>query len=369
MTVDPSLTPAQTREPVRELIIGVDGGGSKTIALVADGTGCHMPPKGAACEPYVLGRGSAGPSNYHVVGLATATEAVETAITVAIEEAGEDQDSAVVNTICLGLAGMGRPEDRAMIQRWATERFAGARVTVVTDAQLVLAAGTPQGWGLALISGTGSLVYGEDSTGRCARAGGWGYLLGDEGSGYAIGVAALRAIARAADGRGPQTALTAAVLDAWRLSQPQDLIAFAYQVNVGRAEIASLASLVDTTACDGDAVAGEISAAAGRELALALQTVSRRLAFGEGTPGTPDDVGRGRGWSLAAPGVPCALAGSVLVHGKRVRAALLESAATVGLRLDPISLVPEPALGALLLAHRRTVQTTTGIQHHTPEEC
>ncbi len=317
-------------------LIGVDGGGSKTLALVADAAALQAPS-----ESRVLGRGLAGPSNYHAVGLAAASAALETAIAAAIEAAGEDPGSAAVGALCLGLAGLGRPEDCAVMRRWATERFAGAQVTIVNDAQLVLAAGTPQGWGIALISGTGSLIYGEDSTGRCARAGGWGYLLGDEGSGYAIGLAALRAIARAADGRGPQTALTAAVLEAWELARPQDLIAAVYQGSVGRAEIASLATLVDGIAGAGDRitcdpVAGEISAEAGRELALALKAVAQQLAL-EGA-------------------IPCALAGSVLVQGQSVRAALLTSADAMDLKLEPVTLVPEPALGALMLAQRCRAQ-------------
>lgn len=303
------------------LLIGVDGGGSKTLALAADAKG------------RVLGRGVAGPSNYHAAGLEAATAALETAIAAAIEAAGRKPHAAPPDALCLGLAGMGRPEDRAVIAAWAAQRFPGVPTVVVTDAELVVAAGAPGGWGLALICGTGSLAFGMDAAGRTARAGGWGYLLGDEGSGYAIGLAALRAIARAADGRGPETTLTAAVLHHWELTQPQDLIRYVYQNAVSRAEIAGLAALVNATAAT-DASARAIITEAGRELALALRAVAEQLEL--------------------HGALPCALAGSVLVHGQHVRAALCHAAANMGLILDPIAIVAEPALGALKLAQGAT---------------
>lgn len=301
------------------VLVGVDGGGSKTLALVAT----H--------EGQIIGRALAGPSNYHAVGFEAATTALESAIRAALEAAGCNPVGANIGSLCLGLAGMGRPEDRASIKDWAAEAFPDTPVTVVTDAQLVLAAGTPEGWGIALISGTGSLAYGEDSAGRNARAGGWGYLLGDEGSGYAIGLAALRAVARAADGRGPQTALTASLLAHWKLSQPQNLVQYVYQRDTGRAEIATLASLVE--AAGEDACACTIIRQAGQELALAVKGVAQQLGF--------------------VDAIPCALAGSVLVQGRRVTAALLEAAAEMGLILNPLTLVAEPALGALKLAKNR----------------
>jgi len=300
------------------VLLGVDGGGSKTLALAAD------------LQGHVLGRGLAGPSNYHAVGLEAATAALETAIAAALEATQIPSAVVSIAALCLGLAGMGRPEDRAVMQTWAAERFPGATVAVVTDAQLVLAAGTPAGWGLALISGTGSLAYGEDAAGRNARAGGWGYLLGDEGSGYAIGLAALRAVMRAADGRGPATALTAAVLAHWGLQQPQELVRHVYRPELGRTEIAALAALVDAAAGQGDAVARALTAEAGRELALAVQAVARQLAF--------------------TGAVPCAVAGSVLVKGQAVATAFRAAAVELGLQLEPFTPVAEPVWGAIRLA-------------------
>ncbi|MGD9099948.1 MAG: BadF/BadG/BcrA/BcrD ATPase family protein [Anaerolineae bacterium] len=299
------------------LLIGVDGGGSKTRALAADLGG------------HVLGRGSAGPSNYHAVGVEAAYAALNTAIAAALTDAGTST-AARLAAICLGLAGMGRPGDLPIVEAWAKARYPGIPLNVVSDAQLVLAAGTPEGWGIALISGTGAMAYGADRAGRTARSGGWGYVLGDEGSGYAIGLAALRAVARAADGRAPSTALTAAVLGHWSLQSPQDLVKRVYQSATQRTDVAGLAALVHATAKEGDAVARAILRDAGYELALTASAVARSLELTEA--------------------IPCALAGSVLVYGQAVATAFREFAADLGLLLEPVTLVEEAVLGAVRLA-------------------
>ena len=113
------------------------------------------------------------------------------------------------------------------------------KIEVTTDAAILLAAGTPEGWGLALVAGTGSIAYGRMADGRRARAGGWGHLLGDEGSAYALVLAGLRAVARAADGRGPATVLTERFLAEMSLSRPQELVPAIYRGGADRAALAS----------------------------------------------------------------------------------------------------------------------------------
>jgi len=299
-----------------ELLLGLDGGGSKTLALLADAAG------------RIIGRGSAGASNYQNIGATAAWAALDAAIAAAFAAAGLPPGN--VAAVGLGLAGVDRPEDRALFEGWAAGRFGGAPVVIANDAELVLAAGTPDGWGIALISGTGSIVFGRSPRGEMARAGGWGHIMGDEGSGYAIGVEALRAVMRAYDGRGQATALTDAVLAHWSLETPTDLVGRVYRESDGTAEIATLAALVDAAAGGGDAVAAAILGAAGRELALTVQAVVRRLA-------------------LPMP-APCALAGGAIVKGRAVRAAFQAALDAAGLHLDPITPVTEPAQGAIRLA-------------------
>jgi N-acetylglucosamine kinase-like BadF-type ATPase len=301
-----------------ELILGIDGGGSKTIALLAD------------LDGRVLGRGTAGSSNYQGVGAEAAQAALSRAIRAAF--AAAEVPPGPIRAACLGLAGVDRPEDRALFEAWAARAAPGVPTLIVNDAELVLAAGTPEGWGAALICGTGSIAVGRDRAGQMARAGGWGHLLGDEGSGYAIGSAALRAVTRASDGRAPQTALTAAVLSHWSLATPEDLISHVYQAHVTTPHIAALTPLVEAAAVEGDEVALGILADAGRELALAVKAVVQQLA-------------------LSNP-VPCALAGGVILNSRLVRQAFLEAVGCWGLQLDPVTPVTEPAQGALRLVRR-----------------
>ncbi|TLN23911.1 N-acetylglucosamine kinase, partial [bacterium] len=194
-----------------DYLIGIDGGGSKTAVILArrDGT--------------PLGRGEDGPSNYHAVGKENSFTALDQAISQAWAQAGLAEGS--LAAVVLGMAGVDRPEDSTVFENWIAARFPGARVKLVNDGQIALAAGTPQGWGVVVVAGTGSIIFGQDEHGRTARAGGWGYLMGDEGSGYIAALAALQAVARAHDGRGPQTSLTRRILDFYRVAAPPDLIA------------------------------------------------------------------------------------------------------------------------------------------------
>ena len=303
---------------VTGFVLGIDGGGSKTVALLADTAG------------QVLGRGSAGPSNQQVVGFEHACATIESAVAAAFAHAQREPQP--VAAIGLGLAGVDRPEDHERFQAWANGCWPHAKLSIANDATLVLAAGTPDGWGLALVGGTGSIAYGRDSHGRHARAGGWGYLLGDEGSSYAIGLAALQAVTRAADGHAAPTMLTDVILGHWSLPTPQALIGHVYGGQLAPVMIAGLALLVEETATAGDAVAQAIVAEACHELALALHAVARRL-------------------ELPAP-TPCALAGGLLLNRPRVAQGMLQAARELDLALDPVTLVAEPALGAVRIAAR-----------------
>ena len=298
------------------LIIGVDGGGSKTTAILAtvDGT--------------ILGRGQAGPSNYHAIGVGAALEALDRAIACAFENAGIAAEP--IDALALGLAGMGRPADRAIFEAWAKRSYPQARLKLVNDAEILLAAGTPDGWGIAIIAGTGSLIFGQTSDGRTARAGGWGYRMGDEGSGYMAGLAALQAVARAWDGRGEQTKLTERLLNHFGVAVPPDLIAEVYRDTIGRPEIAALARHVDLAAEDGDAVAGAILQSSAEELALGAKAVMTQLKL--------------------KGDIPAALGGGYVTGGRLLQQFLQESAVQRGVHLRPVTPVVEPALGAVKLA-------------------
>ena len=242
------LDDSQGDLPSRTFVLGIDGGGTHTVALLADGAEGNLSDGST-----VLGRGEAGPSNLKTVGAERALRELDEAISHAFTAAGLERQP--VAAACLGLAGLGRAEDRLLVQRWGVEIQLAQRLEVVTDAELLLAAGTPEGWGLAVVCGTGSIAIGRGPDGRQDRAGGWGPLLGDEGSGYALALAGLRAATQAEDGRGPPTILLDLLLGKLNLHEPQQLVTVLYGSGWDRTALAGLAVVVLEAAEGGDAVA------------------------------------------------------------------------------------------------------------------
>ena len=295
-------------------IVGVDGGGTKTLAL-AESLDAHW-----------QGRGVAGSSNLHAVGFEAACAAIESAIAQAV-------GSAEIAALCFGLAGAGRAPERLAFTRWAQQTYPGAVVQVVGDAEILLAAGAPSGAALALICGTGSLACGRTAGGEFVRCGGWGYLFGDEGSGFAIGAAALRGVLQAYDGRGPQTALTERILAHRRLKTPPELIEDLYEAASPRSEIAALAPLVEEAAQQNDPIALSILEEAAAELTRMVAALYPRL--GQFAP-------------------PLALGGGVLLQGSSLRQAFLRGCAAQGLAFSQVIAVSEPARGALALARQES---------------
>jgi N-acetylmuramic acid 6-phosphate etherase len=307
-----------------KLLLGLDGGGSKTTALLANE------------RQEILGRGTAGASNYQSIGLTAALIALDEAVTAAFRQAGVDE-SLPLSAVAVGMAGVDRPPDRAVFTDWAARRFGSTPVRIGNDAQIVLLAGVREGWGLAVISGTGSIVYAQDLFGRTARAGGWGYLLGDEGSGYAVGLAGLKAITRAWDGLAPSTALAERLLDHLRISSPAELIEYLYRRGTSRAEIAALARIVDICAREGDPAAGHIFDREAADLAAFALAAAKQLDL--------------------PPAVPCAAAGGLLINSSVLRDLFAQHAKQLGLILDPVTVVDEPARGAVKLAAALLAET------------
>jgi N-acetylglucosamine kinase-like BadF-type ATPase len=181
--------------------------------------------------------------------------------------------------ICLGIAGVDRQDDAAIVRGIMKRIGFKARVLVVNDALVALEAGIPGQPGVVIISGTGSIAYGRNRDNEAARAGGWGYVLGDEGSGYWIGRAALRAVLRASDERGPRTALTPLLLRHFGVSQAQSLLHEVYHTNLKPSAIGALARCVQQAFGEGDQVAIGILRSAADELEGSGLSVSRRLGL------------------------------------------------------------------------------------------
>ncbi len=312
-------------------VLGIDGGGSKTAVWLSR--------QDAPARWTVIGRGVAGPSNPQSVGFDAAFRNLDAAVDAAFADArlpvGE------VAAACGALAGAERDSDRQRVETWARERRLASRLALVHDALPLLAAGTPAGFGVGLIAGTGSFAFGQNDRGESARAGGWGYLLGDEGSGYAIALAALQSAAHAADSRGPATRLLERFMTKFELAQPLDLINVIYQSGVDRATIAAWSDIVIEEAAAGDTVASSVVSRAARELAETVAAVCRKLKF-DRTP------------------FPLALGGGLVVHHASYRDQLRDELLHLGVYPDPIGIVPDPVAGAVILAQRLLPDSAVG---------
>jgi N-acetylglucosamine kinase-like BadF-type ATPase len=318
----PDSTWQQDPGDADDLLLGVDGGGTKTEAWLA--------ARRSGCEPLVVGRGVGGPANPRAAGLPVARSNVEAAVREAF--AAADRPVAPAAAACLAVAGVGHEPLRQAMEDWGRQQQLARRVRVVHDGEAVLRAGTPRNCGVALVAGTGSFAFGMTEAGTRQRAGGWGYLFGDEGGGYAIGIAGLRAVVRAADGREPSTALTSAILGALKLTHPPDLIPALCGPTPARQQIAALAPYVLQAASDGDAAARSIVLDAAQELAELVVAVARKLAFAR------------HHYSLA-------LAGGVVVGHPPLQHEIINRLQTLYFEPDSTRAVPHPAHGALLLAN------------------
>jgi len=245
-----------------KLFLGVDGGKSSTIALVADETG------------RVAGAGSAGPSNHASgeEGRAKLVRAVEESVAGACRQAGVDFREVQFEAACLGFSG--GPEDK---QALVAQTVRAGHLVVTTDAVVALAGATGGDPGVIVIAGTGSIGFGRNAAGKTARAGGWGYIFGDEGSGFDLARQGLRAALRYEEGWGPATNLLALLLEAGSAKSANDLLHRFYTDEFQRPRIASLGAVVERAAAEGDQVAGGILRKAASELALLAAAVRRQL--------------------------------------------------------------------------------------------
>jgi N-acetylglucosamine kinase-like BadF-type ATPase len=243
-------------------VLGIDAGGTKTVCQLADEAGT------------IVSEARGPGANLQAVGELE----VEKVLHDVMEEALGDTE-VVPAAICLGIAGVDRADDATIVRGIMRRIGYKARVVVVNDALVALEAGAPRAAGVVIVSGTGSIAYGRNAAGEAARAGGWGYVLGDEGSGYWIGRASLRAVLRESDQRGPKTALTPLLLRHFGVTQAQNLIHEVYHSNLKPTAIGSLAQCVQAAFGQGDRVAIGILRAAADELESFGLSVARRLGL------------------------------------------------------------------------------------------
>lgn len=246
----------------RPIVIGIDGGGTSTRVAFADLDGRELARRD-------------GPA-----GLIEPTDPERSAarlITLVRSAAAEAGVTLPARALCAGLAGAGAAVLRDAVRAALEDAglVAPRRVLVVEDGEIALDGALGDEAGILLAAGTGSVAWGRAEDGRVARCGGWGRIVGDEGSAYGLVRDAIRAGLRGLDGRGEESALLAEILGAVGLTEPRALPP--WLTRTGKAEVAALAPLVLERAIAGDPTASRVVEEASAELALHVQALLRRL--------------------------------------------------------------------------------------------
>jgi N-acetylglucosamine kinase-like BadF-type ATPase len=296
------------------IIVGVDAGGTSIECAVArDGE-------------TIVQHGEA--ANARTAGIQGAAERI--AVTVRSALRGEMFDALVV-----GAAGAGDRVVASALEAALRNYFPNGAIAVRDDAEIALRAAVPDGDGVVLIAGTGSIAYAQVG-GRSYRAGGYGYLLGDEGSGFSIGRAALTAMLRWYDGRAPYAELFDAIQARLQIGDAQTLLGRVYGDGEPVPVVASVAPLVLDRASAGERLAAKIVQTAALELVDLLKSLTQRADAG-------------------ARELPLAFAGGLFAENSLLTY-LVETRLLADLPLlQPIKSAPAPVYGALELARRLTI--------------
>jgi len=249
-------------------LIGFDCGATKTKCALADIDG------NITCSA------NGKPSNYLVIGVDNAARNILSLLDKFKNEL--DFTQAEIEKVVIGAAGAGRKDDAERLLKAVTESASVKgiifkSITVVSDAQIALEGAFPGKPGCILIAGTGSIIYGKDKEGNVFRAGGFGRLIGDEGSGYSIGRKALQAAAKYFDGRGEKTLIVKLVAEKFFIQTSDDLISKLYKENF---DIASVAQIVLTAAEEGDKIALNILAEESNQLIELIKAMMKKMNTG-----------------------------------------------------------------------------------------
>ncbi|MBI2471796.1 MAG: hypothetical protein HYV59_11235 [Planctomycetes bacterium] len=314
---------------MKHCVLGIDGGGTKTVCVLADSDG------------KVIGRGSGGVANPN---LATSRE-IKESLLKAMQEAISKNPEIQTEAVCAGIAGVGVSKEKQievgniLWQILSAPPFChilskgfnpSLHIEVVSDVVIALVAGAGKRHGIVAVSGTGSVVYGETVQGQKVKVGGWGYLL-DEGSGYEIGRMALKEILRTYDVSGETTPLVREVLNVWKLSSVQDIVNHIYRRAPKPSDIANLAKVVNHAASAGDDSAMDILKKAANDLYSNIAAVARRIDFGK-------------------EGATLVLCGGVLTNIEIVREIIVEKVRAELSSVKTMQLCREPVMGAVILA-------------------
>jgi N-acetylglucosamine kinase-like BadF-type ATPase len=252
-------------------ILGVDGGGSKTTVQIADTSG------------KVISQAVSGSSSYKSVGINRAIGNLNTAVFDAVKKLKVTRDIYFISS-CFGFAGNDAGEDsktyRKIVFNDKLNSYLNPKGTIIcNDTRIGLESGSESKNKIIIIAGAGSNCFGINEDGKQAGASGWDFILADEGSGYSVGLKALKAIVKAYDGRGEKTLLSKTILEELNLNEIPDLIKWAYGGLFPKDKISALAETVSNTAKMGDKVSIDILAEEAEEAVISVTTVANKLGF------------------------------------------------------------------------------------------
>lgn len=311
---------------MQSLIVGVDGGGTKTRAILADDTGKQLAE--------AVGAGSAVR-----VGEAERSAGVIAGVVRDVLESAERSADDRPRVLCVGVAGVGRESEREALYEALASQQVADEIVVETDMKVALSDAFDEGPGVLLIAGTGSSAFARGPAGATARCGGWGPMIGDEGGGAWFGRRALSVVSAAADGREPETALTGAIMTACEVSEASELIRWA--ADATPAKFATLAPVVLSVADAGDLRANSIVSMGVEELALHVRALARQLFTDE------------------RASVPVAFTGGLLAKGSSYRKRLEHRLKTAVPGAHVHAAEVDPARGAVKIALRQLAELTT----------
>jgi len=245
------------------IIGGIDAGGTTTKCILMNENG------------ELLAESKAGPANYQVTGLTNVIQEIRKALNVVRKKAGINE----IDILGIGLAGVISKEDIQMVKNNLLLLNQGKNYFITSDGEIAVLgayAGEP---GIVVIAGTGSIIYGLKENGDTVRVGGWGPILGDEGSGFWIGLKALQAIIKTEEGRCTNTSLSNILMNSFNINNLKELVSFVYQDKLPREKIASLAPLVIEAMANGDQVAKQIIETGCDELILMIKVIAKKLNY------------------------------------------------------------------------------------------
>lgn len=312
-------------------VLGIDGGGTKTAGVLAD------------CSGRAAAMITAGPTNQNGADMKAIEHELKRMLD-AIKSQNEEGYSQI-SAVFAGMSGVDHPESKARM-RAILEKLLPPSVQIMIDNDGVnaLYSGTLGEAGIVHISGTGSISFGVNPLGERARAGGWGYLVDDEGSGYALGRDAVNAVFKDYDGRGKPTLLTSLITEHFQLESVPDLITHIYEPGKARAAMAPLSRLVAEAADRGDEIAGEIIRKAAVQMSESIGSVIGRLFKG--------DASRGEA-------IPVVLVGGVHSRADLFVPVIKEELARTGCHAEFIRPDVPPVFGALTAAWKHTGNPVT----------